>query len=65
MLFRSRTRPALLRRSLDYRADGDFPNLDRIASAGVNTYGREHLDFMIETVIAGLASAARTPPAAE
>lgn len=49
----AQTRRHLLQSVLSAQADCTFPNLERIASLGVDTYSSEQLTFSVELLIAG------------
>ena len=49
----AQTRRHLLKSVLHARSDREFPNLERIASRGVDTYNAEQLAFGIELILEG------------
>ena len=49
----ARTRRRLLKSALEAREDREFPNLERIASRNVDTYGTAQLAFSVELLLEG------------
>ncbi|TNB47762.1 TetR family transcriptional regulator [Martelella lutilitoris] len=56
----ARTRSQLLKSALGAQTDHSFPNLERIASRGVDTYSADQLAFSIALIIAGAEDRLRT-----